>query len=158
MEQANDLQKTKLYTCINQYFESNLEGKTFAIWGLSFKPNTDDMREAPSRVLIEALWAAGATVRAYDPEAMNEVRRLYPDQAKLALAGNRDDALQGADALVICTEWQHFRAPDFQLIIENLAHPVIFDGRNLYDPEKMAALGITYYGIGRGASVNQAVN
>ena len=111
------------------------------------------MREAPSRSLLEALWQAGATVQAYDPEAMTEARRIYPDQSALKLCGNRDEALQGADALVICTEWQHFRAPDFKLILDSLTSPVIFDGRNLYDPDKLEQMGIDYYGIGRGASV-----
>lgn len=155
VEQANEHQKGKLYSFISQYFTDGITGKTFALWGLSFKPRTDDMREAPSRALMEALWAAGASVRAYDPEAMDEARRIYPDHERLTLLDTRDDALQGADALVICTEWQHFRAPDFEKIKDSLSHPVIFDGRNLYDPEKMESLGITYYGIGRGASVSR---
>ena len=154
VEQANIRQKEKLFSFINQYFKGDISGKTFALWGLAFKPRTDDMREAPSRSLMEALWDAGAMVRAYDPEAMEEARRLYPQQDKLILAGTRDDALHGADALVICTEWQHFRAPDFELIKQTLSHPAIFDGRNLYDPQKMAELGFTYYAIGRGASVS----
>ncbi len=156
VERANDHQKKKLFTSINQYFNNDIEGKTFALWGLSFKPNTDDMREAPSRVLMEALWTKGALVQAYDPEAMDQTRRLYPGEDKLTLSSSREDALHDADALVICTEWQHFRAPDFQQIKETLTHPVIFDGRNLYDPAKMAELGITYFGIGRGASVGQS--
>lgn len=153
VERANTFQKTRLFTLINQHFKNSIKGKTFALWGLSFKPKTDDMREAPSRVLMEALWAAGASVRAYDPEAMAETRRLYPEQALLQLIDSQDDVLEGADALVICTEWQHFRAPDFDQIKSLLKQPVIFDGRNLYDPEKMASLGFTYYAIGRGASV-----
>lgn len=104
---------------------------------------------------MESLWAAGAQVQAYDPEAMDEARRLYPDQPALKLADSRDEVLQGADALVICTEWQHFRAPDFELILDILNSPVIFDGRNLYDPHKLAEMGFNYYAIGRGASVTQ---
>ncbi|MEQ8314097.1 MAG: UDP-glucose/GDP-mannose dehydrogenase family protein [Gammaproteobacteria bacterium] len=154
VEQANIRQKEKLFSFINQYFKGDISGKTFALWGLAFKPRTDDMREAPSRSLMEALWDAGAMVRAYDPEAMEEARRLYPQQDRLILAETRDDALHGADALVICTEWQHFRAPDFELIKQALSHPAIFDGRNLYDPQKIAELGFTYYAIGRGASVS----
>lgn len=148
VEQANIRQKEKLFSYINQYFKGDISGKTFALWGLAFKPRTDDMRDAPSRSLMEALWDAGAMVRAYDPEAMEEARRLYPQQDKLILAETR------ADALAICTEWQHFRAPDFELIKQALSHPAIFDGRNLYDPQKMAELGFTYYAIGRGASVS----
>lgn len=155
VERANNIQKTRLFYLINQYFKEDIKGKTFALWGLSFKPKTDDMREAPSRVLMEALWAAGARVQAYDPEAMLETRRLYPDQASLTLMDSQDDVLLDADALVICTEWQHFRAPDFDQIKSALKQPVIFDGRNLYEPEKMASLGFTYYAIGRGASVKR---
>ena len=155
VERANHHQKTKLISYINQYFNADISGKTFALWGLSFKPHTDDMREAPSLALMETLWAADAKVQAYDPEAMDEARRLYPDQPSLKLADSRDEVLQGADALVICTEWQHFRAPDFGLILDTLNSPVIFDGRNLYDPHKLAEMGFTYYAIGRGASVTQ---
>jgi len=153
VEAANERQKGKIFSNINQHFNGNISGMTFALWGLAFKPRTDDMREAPSRVLLEALWEAGARVKAYDPEAMDEARRLYPDQEKLILPGTRVDALHGADALIVCTEWQHFRAPDFEMIKHCLSHPVIFDGRNLYDPARMASLGIQYYGIGRGLSV-----
>ena len=117
-------------------------GRTFALWGLAFKPNTDDMREAPSRVLMEALWAAGARVQAYDPEAMEEAERLYGGRADLLLCGTKEAALRGADALVVVTEWQAFRAPDFELIAERLKAPVIFDGRNLYDPARMAKQGL----------------
>jgi UDPglucose 6-dehydrogenase len=119
------------------------------LWGLSFKPNTDDMREASSRVLMESLWQAGAKVRAYDPEAMDETRRVYPDQDGLDLCESAQHALQGSDALAIVTEWQEFRSPDFRLIKEELANPVVFDGRNLYDPALMTAQGLTYYAIGR---------
>jgi UDPglucose 6-dehydrogenase len=113
------------------------------------------MREAPARTLLEALWQAGAQVQAYDPEAMEEARRLYPDQPALQLCQTRDEALEGADALIICTEWQHFRAPNFELLRESLKSPVIFDGRNLYDPQKLESIGITYFCIGRGASVSR---
>jgi UDPglucose 6-dehydrogenase len=132
-----------------------LQGKTFALWGLSFKPKTDDMREAPSRVIMEALWAAGARVQAYDPEAMQEVERIYGHRDDLRLVGTRDAALAGADALIICTEWQHFRAADFEHLALVLRDKVIFDGRNMYDPAKVAARGLTYYAIGRGASVRR---
>ena len=155
VERANDRQKKKLFNYIKQHFKEDISGKTFAFWGLSFKPQTDDMREAPSRALMEALWAAGAQVQAYDPEAMDEARRLYPDQPALKLADSRDEALRGADALVICTEWQHFRAPDFERILQSLSSPVIFDGRNLYDPDKLASMGFAYFGIGRGASIQR---
>lgn len=153
VERANALQKTRLFSLINQYFNGDIAGKTLALWGLSFKPKTDDMREAPSRVLMEALWAAGARVQAYDPEAMEATRTLYPDQPLLTFAKSQDDALVDADALVICTEWQHFRAPDFDFIKSTLNQAVIFDGRNLYDPVKLSSAGFIYYAIGRGASV-----
>ena len=155
VEQANNAQKEKLFFHINQYFGSELSGKTIALWGLAFKPKTDDMREAPSRTLMEALWNAGARVKAYDPEAMGEARRIYGERSDLALLDSRDAVLENADALVICTEWQHFRAPDFALLKSKLSNAVIFDGRNLYDPAKLSALGFTYYGIGRGASVTK---
>lgn len=153
VERANDFQKTRLFSKINQHFKGDIKGRTFALWGLAFKPKTDDMREASSRVLMEALWAAGAAVQAYDPEAMAETRRLYPDQAALTLLESQDAVLTDADALVICTEWQHFRAPDFDQIKSSLKQAVIFDGRNLYEPAKMKSLGFTYYAIGRGDSV-----
>jgi UDPglucose 6-dehydrogenase len=158
VEAVNAAQKQVLYRRIAAYFGGDLAGRTIALWGLAFKPNTDDMREAPSRVLMEALWAAGARVRAYDPVAMGEARRLYGErvggpEAALALCASAGEALEGADALAIATEWQEFRSPDFDLLRERLAAPVIFDGRNLYDPALMARLGFTYYGIGRGASV-----
>jgi UDPglucose 6-dehydrogenase len=143
------------FSFIEQYFKGDIRGKKFALWGLAFKPKTDDMRDAPSRVLMESLWAAGASVQAFDPEAMDVAANLYPNHAALSLMTARDDALQDADALVICTEWQHFRAPDFELIKSSLKNPVIFDGRNLYDPALMEELGITYYGIGRGESIKQ---
>lgn len=154
-ESVNLAQKTRLVELISSHYVGAIRGKTFALWGLSFKPKTDDMREAPSRVIIEALWAAGAVVQAYDPEAMDEVERIYGHREDLRLVGTRDAALIGADALVICTEWQHFRAADFDNLSKQLADKVIFDGRNLYEPARVAAKGLTYYGIGRGASVRK---
>jgi len=152
-EAANGYQKTKLFSYINQYFNHDLKRKTFAVWGLAFKPHTDDMREAPSRTLLEALWQAGARVKAYVPEAMEEARRLYPRQTDLQLCKTRDEVLEGADGLVICTEWQHFRAPNFEQILRSLKSTVIFDGRNLSEPQMLKQMGINYFGIGRGHSV-----
>src|SRR5690606_2383059 len=152
VEEVNARQKTRLFQKISQYYAGKLDGKTLALWGLAFKPKTDDMREAPSRVLMEALWDAGACVQAFDPEAMDETQRIYGDHPKLTLMGTKEAVLRNADALVICTEWQHFRAPDFDLLQKQLKHPVIFDGRNLYEPEQLAARGLTYYAIGRSNS------
>src|SRR5690554_64500 len=149
VEARNAEQKTTLFAKIRDHFEGELAGKTFAVWGLSFKPNTDDMREAPSRVLMEALWEAGARVQAYDPEAMEETQRLYGHRDELTLCGTKEAALKGADALVIVTEWQSFRAPDFELIKAQLSQPVLFDGRNMYEPARMAKKGFTYYSVGR---------
>ncbi|MBU9812019.1 UDP-glucose/GDP-mannose dehydrogenase family protein [Rahnella sp. C60] len=154
VEQVNYQQKYKLPAFIQRHFGDDLKGKTFALWGLSFKPNTDDMREASSRVLMEQLWAAGAKIKAYDPEAMNETQRIYGHRDDLELMGTKESALHNADALIICTEWQNFRAPDFDVIKKALKEPVIFDGRNLFDPERLEKRGFTYYGIGRGASIN----
>jgi UDPglucose 6-dehydrogenase len=156
VEEVNHDQKLKLPEFISRHFGEDLKGKTFALWGLSFKPNTDDMREASSRVLMEALWERGAQVRAYDPEAMDETQRIYGHRSDLKLMGTKEAALQDADALVICTEWQSFRAPDFDAIKKSLKQPVIFDGRNLYDPERLSKRGFVYYAIGRGASINIA--
>ncbi|MFA3760942.1 UDP-glucose/GDP-mannose dehydrogenase family protein [Yersinia sp. 2544 StPb PI] len=156
VERINNEQKCKLTEFIQYHFDSQLAGKTFALWGLAFKPNTDDMREAPSRILMEALWRAGAIIQAYDPEAMDEAQRIYGARDDLKLMGTKESALQGADALIICTEWQNFRAPDFDMIKLRLKQPVIFDGRNLYDPERLNSRGFTYYGIGRGTSINRA--
>lgn len=157
VEQVNYQQKYKLTTFIKDYFGCDLKGKTFALWGLAFKPNTDDMREASSRVLMEQLWGAGANVQAFDPEAMNEVQRIYGSRDDLKLVGTKEAALLGADALVICTEWQNFRAPDFDVIKGALKQPVIFDGRNLFDPERLENRGFTYYAIGRGASIKPVI-
>jgi UDPglucose 6-dehydrogenase len=150
VESVNKRQKQLLFRKIHAYFEGRLAGKTIALWGLAFKPNTDDMREAPSRELIEALWAAGAKVRAYDPVAMSEARRIYGERPDLVLVDDSEAALDGADALAILTEWQEFRSPDFECIRDALRHRVIFDGRNLYDPALVRSFGLTYHGIGRG--------
>ena len=150
MEAVNLRQKRRIIEKLEDHFDGDLKGKTIALWGLSFKPRTDDMREAPSRVIMEALWEQDATVRAYDPEAMDEARRLYPDHEGLQLVDTAYDALDGANALVIITEWQEFRSPDFDAIKESLSEPVVFDGRNLYDPDTMRTLGFSYYAIGRG--------
>ncbi|WP_158158329.1 UDP-glucose/GDP-mannose dehydrogenase family protein [Pseudomonas sp.] len=152
VEAINQRQKHKLFERVKAYFKGDLKGRTFALWGLAFKPNTDDMRDAPSRELMESLWAAGAHVRAFDPEAMQQTQLLYGEQPNLMLMGTPESTLNGADALIICTEWQQFKAPDFDLIQKRLANPVIFDGRNLYDVERLAQKGFTYFPIGRGAS------
>jgi UDPglucose 6-dehydrogenase len=156
VEAVNYRQKEKLFDYIMQFYNNDVYGKTIALWGLSFKPNTDDMREASSRVLMEKLWEQGAKVQAYDPEAMEETQRIYGDRSDLALMGTKESALHNADCLVICTEWQAFRAPDFELIKSRLRDPVIFDGRNLFEPSLMSEYGLHYYGIGRGKSIVQA--
>ena len=156
VESVNDRQKLRLFEKIRSFYGDELQGKTIALWGLAFKPKTDDMREASSRVLMEALWSAGASVRAYDPEATEEARRLYPNQAGLTLCESSGETLDGADALAIATEWQEFRSPDFGAIKAKLTDPVIFDGRNLYDPATMEALGFSYFAIGRGQSRSNA--
>ena len=158
VEAINERQKHKLFDRINAYYKGHLKGKTFALWGLAFKPNTDDMRDAPSRVLMEALWAAGAEVRAFDPEAMQETQRLYADETRLSLMGTPESTLNGADALIVCTEWQQFKAPDFDLIKQRLKSGVIFDGRNLYDSERLARAGLQYFPMGRGESCNLPVS
>ncbi|MES2825533.1 MAG: UDP-glucose/GDP-mannose dehydrogenase family protein [Pseudomonadota bacterium] len=155
VDKVNQAQKSKLFGYVSQHFGDNLKGKTFAIWGLSFKPNTDDMREAPSRVLMEALWAAGAKVQAYDPVAMDETQHIYGSRDDLKLVGTKETALEKADALIICTEWKNFRAPDFDFIKSALINPVIFDGRNLYEPERMIEYGFEYYAVGRGKSITK---
>jgi UDPglucose 6-dehydrogenase len=149
VESVNNRQKQVLFAKIKAHF-GDLRGKTVALWGLAFKPNTDDMREAASRVLMESLWSAGAKVRAYDPVAMPECRRIYGERADLTLCKNGPEALLGADALAIVTEWREFRSPDFDHIKGTLRSPAIFDGRNLYDPEQMQKAGFDYYAIGRG--------
>lgn len=158
VEAVNKRQKQSLFERIDTHFDGQLKGKTFALWGLAFKPNTDDMREAPSRVLMEQLWQAGAQVQGYDPEAMDEVVRIYGAQDQLKLCSSQELAVEGADALVICTEWKSFWNPDFDHLKQQLSTPVIFDGRNLYDPETLKKLGFSYYGIGRGDSVKSVDN
>ena len=150
VEAVNNDQKRRVFEKLQQHYNGQLAGKTIALWGLSFKPKTDDMREAPSRVLMEALWAAGATVRAYDPEAREEAHRIYGERDDLELCESSEAALEGADALAIVTEWQEFRSPDFSQLLEKLVDKVIVDGRNLYDPAAIAAKGFHYYAIGRG--------
>jgi UDPglucose 6-dehydrogenase len=152
VESVNDRQKQILFNKIKAHF-GELRGKTVAIWGLAFKPNTDDMREASSRVLMESLWSVGAKVRAYDPVAMPECLRIYGHRPDLSLCKSSHEALEGADALAIVTEWREFRSPDFDHIKSALHTPVIFDGRNIYDPEQMAQAGFSYYAIGRGKTL-----
>jgi UDPglucose 6-dehydrogenase len=153
VESVNRRQKDKLFELISRHFDGQLKGKTIALWGLAFKPNTDDMREAPSRNLMEALWSAGARVRAFDPEAREETRRLYGEREDLVLCENPNDALRGADVLAVVTEWKAFRSPDLAHIRATLAEPAVFDGRNLYDPAVVEEAGLAYYGIGRGRSL-----
>lgn len=155
VESVNYAQKQKLFNNLHTYFSGDLSGKTIAVWGLSFKPQTDDMREASSMVLMESLWKAGAKVQAYDPEAMEECQRIYGAHSDLSLVGTKESALNGADALVVCTEWSQFRAPDFDLIEKSLSHKVIVDGRNLYEPALLKQRGFAYYGIGRGESIQK---
>jgi len=152
VEAVNDQQKNRLFEKLHKHFDGDLSNKTFALWGLAFKPNTDDMREAPSRVLMEKLWQQGANVQAFDPQAMEEAIRIYGERPDLKLFDEPYDALNNADALVIVTEWSTFRSPDFERIKSSLNCPVIIDGRNLYDPTDVAQQGFTYYGIGRGLS------
>ncbi|MCF8006974.1 MAG: UDP-glucose/GDP-mannose dehydrogenase family protein [Methylovulum sp.] len=149
VENVNDRQKQVLFNKVLQHYEGNVAGKTFALWGLSFKPKTDDMREAPSRVILEALINAGAKVQAFDPEAMTEAKRIYGDNPNLLLMETAEEALKNADALLVVTEWKNFWSPDFDLIKERLRDAVIFDGRNLYQPHLLKKIGLTYYGIGR---------
>ena len=153
VEAVNGRQKGKLFELIARHFGGGIQGKTFAVWGLAFKPNTDDMREAPSRALLQALWDAGAHVRAHDPEAMDEARRLYGEREDFSLCATPAEALQGADALVVVTEWKAFWSPDFDEIRHTLRAGVVFDGRNVYDPKEVEEAGLAYYGIGRGRSL-----
>jgi len=151
VETVNENQKTVLMEKIRKYFSNDLHGKTFAVWGLAFKPNTDDMRQAPASSMIRALVSEGAIIHAHDPEAMKEAEWRYEDilGEELTLFKKRYDALEGADALLVMTEWNSFREPDFYLIQETLNFPAIFDGRNLYNPARMKKLGIDYFSIGR---------
>jgi UDPglucose 6-dehydrogenase len=150
VEAVNYRQKDKPFEKLQKHYGANLEGKTIALWGLAFKPNTDDMREASSRALMEALWQQGVKVQAFDPVAMEECTRIYGERADLKLCKTAENALNGADCLVIVTEWQQFRSPDFEMLKSKLKDAVIVDGRNLYSPEQMEKKGITYYAIGRG--------
>jgi UDPglucose 6-dehydrogenase len=150
VDAINSRQRQVIFRKIMRHFGGDIAGRTFAVWGLSFKPNTDDMREAPSRDLMEALWEAGARVQVYDPEAMPEARRVYGQRDDLILCDTPMAALAGADALAVITEWNVFRSPDFAAIRAALEAPVVFDGRNLYDPKMMAREGFAYYAIGRG--------
>lgn len=142
-----------MFRKLEQAFDGDLSGKCIALWGLSFKPETDDMRDAPSRMLMEALWQAGAKVQAFDPQAMRECRRIYGDRDDLVLVGDRIQAVKGADALVICTDWKDFRAVDFEWLKQQLSTPVIVDGRNLFDPQRVKQAGLLYYAVGRGDSL-----
>jgi UDPglucose 6-dehydrogenase len=149
VEEANEAQKHILVNKLTARFGSDLKGKRFAMWGLAFKPNTDDMREAPSRTMLEALWAMGASVSAYDPAAMEETRRIYGERTDLLLVDSPMDALKGADALLIVTEWKVFRSPNFDTMKTLLKAPLVFDGRNLYEPQAMREMGFDYLPIGR---------
>jgi len=150
VESINNRQKSRPFVKLQNYYGESLKNKTIALWGLSFKPDTNDMHEASSRAMMESLWNIGATVRAYDPAAQKECKRIYGERDDLTLCQTSDDALEGADALVIVTEWQEFRSPDFNKIKSTLRDAVIVDGRNLYSPDQMKELGFTYFGIGRG--------
>jgi UDPglucose 6-dehydrogenase len=160
VEAVNAMQKARLFDTIEAHFaalpgadaDRPLAGRTIAVWGLAFKPNTDDMREAPSRTLLAQLWAAGARVRAFDPEAMKEARRIFGTRQDLELCETMHDAIDGADALALMTEWKAFWSPDFTRLRQALTAAVVFDGRNIYDPAMVEAAGIAYYGVGRGRS------
>lgn len=158
VESVNNRQKNVLFEKLLRAFDGELAGKTVAIWGLAFKPNTDDMRAAPSRNLMEALWRAGAKVQAFDPEAMAEAGRIYGVRPDLVLGESREAVVHGADALVICTEWKQFRAVDFGWLKNNLSSPVVVDGRNLFNPNTVKAAGLKYYAVGRGDSILYAEN
>ncbi|MFI8726241.1 UDP-glucose dehydrogenase family protein [Stutzerimonas kunmingensis] len=153
VEAVNLRQKTVLFSKLHAAFDGQLSGKVIALWGLAFKPNTDDMREAPSRDLMEALWAAGASVKAFDPEAKSEAARLYGTRNDLQLVHSREEAVQGADALVICTEWKQFRTVDFNWLKTQLKYPVVVDGRNLFEPATVKGAGLMYYAVGRADSL-----
>ncbi|HEU0152940.1 MAG TPA: UDP-glucose/GDP-mannose dehydrogenase family protein [Arenimonas sp.] len=155
VEAVNDAQKGKLFELIARHFGGDLAGKTFAVWGLAFKPNTDDMREAPSRTLLAQLWAAGARVRAHDPEAMDEAGRVFGARDDLVFCDTPEAALAGADALVLVTEWKAFNSPDFPAMAGQLRARVVFDGRNLYSPDAVEDAGLAYYGIGRGRTLRR---
>ena len=156
VEAVNDRQKHKIFELLMRHFDGKLEGRTFALWGLAFKPNTDDMREASSRTLLARLWEAGAKVQAYDPEAMEEAGRIYGERADFQLAASPAAALHGADALIVLTEWKAFWSPDFSELKAALKDSAIFDGRNIYEPAEVEAAGLAYYGIGRGRTIAKA--
>ncbi len=149
VEAVNKRQKELLFNKINAYFNGELQGKTIALWGLAFKPNTDDMRAASSRTLMEMLWDAGARVQAFDPVAHEEARRIYGDRADLSICDSADSALDNADVLAVVTEWIEFRSPDFNDIASKLQYRALFDGRNLYDAKSVTAAGLDYFSIGR---------
>lgn len=153
VEAVNFRQKQTLFNKLSAALDGDIKGRTIAVWGLSFKPETDDMRDAPSRVLMESLWKAGATVRGYDPVAEDECRRIYGQRDDLVLVNDRMDALKGADALVICTEWVEFRSVDFAAVKATLRFPVIVDGRNVFEPKAVKEAGLMYYGVGRADSL-----
>ncbi|MBK7145284.1 MAG: UDP-glucose/GDP-mannose dehydrogenase family protein [Xanthomonadales bacterium] len=153
VEAVNDAQKSRVFALLQQHFGGDLRGRTIAVWGLAFKPNTDDMREAPARVLLAQLWEAGAMVRAHDPEAMKEAAHVFGPRDDFMLCDEPFAAVEGADALVVLTEWKLFWSPDFERIRAALKSPVVFDGRNIYDPKSVEDAGLAYYGIGRGRSV-----
>ena len=150
VDAVNSNQKLILFKKLHDYFNGDLQGKVFTLWGLAFKPNTDDMREAPSRVLIEKLVESGATINAYDPQASEEARRLYPDEDALKIFSTASEALEQSNGLIVVTEWNEFRSPDFEFIKNKLITPLILDGRNLYDPITLTKMGFSYSGIGRG--------
>lgn len=157
VEKVNDRQKQVLFAKIQKHYQNNVRGKVFALWGLAFKPRTDDMRDAPSRVLLEALIQAGATVQAYDPEALHEATRIYGDKAGLKLCKTQEETLQEADALCIVTEWKQFWSPDFGVLKNTLKDAVIFDGRNIYQPDILRKQGIRYYSIGRDNNMPESI-
>jgi len=156
VHETNQRQKNKLGERVIQCLGNDLAGKRIALWGLAFKPNTDDMREAPACAVLEQLWAHGASVQAFDPQAANSARAMYGERDDLVLCEGKEDALKDADCLVICTEWKAFFSPNFSHLIELMRRPLIVDGRNLYDPAYVASQGIEYYAIGRGLSISQA--
>jgi UDPglucose 6-dehydrogenase len=149
VESINLRQKHLIFNQLKKYFANDLEGKVIALWGLAFKPNTDDMRDAPSKVLLESLWRAGVKVQGYDPVATPEARRIYGERNDFNLCKTAVETLENADALIIVTEWDEFRHADFNLIKAKLHNPVIFDGRNLFEPQLVKSMGIDYYCIGR---------
>ncbi|GMW05401.1 MAG: UDP-glucose/GDP-mannose dehydrogenase family protein [Gammaproteobacteria bacterium] len=153
VENVNDRQKGLLFEKIRAFFGGQMKGRTIALWGLAFKPNTDDMREASSGVLMQQAWAAGARIRAYDPKAQLEAKRIFGERSDLVYCATATEALEGADVLAVVTEWQEFRSPDFELIRERLSGKAIFDGRNIYDPAMVTRMGLRYFGVGRGERI-----